>query len=60
MGLREDHLLTACGRLWSLMVVLVNVVSDPEVTSTIGDRAVAGRDRIVPGGEIKFEPVSKR
>jgi len=42
------------------MVVLVNLVTDLEVTSTIGNRAVAGRDRIVPGGEIKLEPVSKR
>jgi len=60
MGLREDRLLTACGGLWSLMVVLVNLVTDLEVTSTIGNRAVAGRDRLVPGGEIKLEPVSKR
>jgi hypothetical protein len=41
-------------------VVLVSVVTDLEVTSAIGNHAVARRDRIVPGGEIKLEPASKR
>lgn len=38
----------------SLTVVLANVVSRLGVTSTIGDRAFASRDRIASGAEIKL------